>query len=93
MLNMPPVGAALSIMEFNMCVCLLFSFVCLCVYSLMLLCTHLSEFLTNKDVYIYYSFSSPMVLAQIWGLHPQRGHQIQGGVAIFDQYAAISRKR
>jgi len=52
MLNMPPVGAALSIMEFNMCVCLLFSFVCLCVYSLMLLCTHLSEFLMNKDVYI-----------------------------------------
>ena len=29
------------------CFCLL-----ICVYSLMLLCTHLSEFLMNKDVYI-----------------------------------------
>ena len=30
-----------------------------------------------------------MVLAQIWGLHPNGGAKYKG-VAIFDQYAAIS---
>jgi len=37
----------------------------MCVYSLMLLCTHLSEFLMNKDVYIGYDGSFIRVLARI----------------------------
>jgi len=31
--------------------------------------------------------------AQIWGASPQRGAKYKGGVAVFDQYAAISRKQ
>jgi len=33
----------------------------MCVYSLMLLCTHLSEFLMNKDVYRKRGMGSRMV--------------------------------
>ena len=57
MLNMQPAGSVLSVMEFNLCVGLLFYFALLFCVSFNVVCVFiLLEFLMNKDVYTVYIF-------------------------------------
>jgi len=43
-------------------------------------------------IWYHSSFSSPRVVAQIWWLHPQWGHQIQGGSNFWPICGYISEK-